>query len=136
LEEVNPRVEGTFHHALSQFRCRLILADTMTDKAFNPLDGEFDGREFPSGDGLGPGRFVVAFAAVDELRFVGIAKAGDGQVRWTLGTLPGTRLRIEATEDLVRWTEVCSATASAGMVEWTDAAAGEHGRRFYRAVQE
>ena len=41
---------------------RLVLADTITDDARNPLDGEFDGYTFPSGDGLGGGDFVAGFS--------------------------------------------------------------------------
>jgi hypothetical protein len=115
---------------------RLILADTITDYAFNPLDGEFDGRTFPSGNGLAGGRFIAHFAAVDELRFDGVAKVSDRQVRLILTLLPGTRVRIEASDDLIHWTKVYSATATSGTVEWTDPTLGELDRRFYRAVRE
>ncbi|MCK4660706.1 MAG: right-handed parallel beta-helix repeat-containing protein [Phycisphaerae bacterium] len=40
---------------------RLVLADTITDDARNPLDGEFDGS-FPSGDGERGGDFVAGFS--------------------------------------------------------------------------
>jgi len=61
---------------------------------------------------------------------------GDDGVKLLLTMLPGTAFRVEASEDLAQWAGVYSATASAGAVEWTDPAAGEQGRRFYRAVRE
>ena len=45
---------------------RLFLTDTITDIAFNPLDGEFDGYTFPTGDGAAGGMFAVSFTAVPD----------------------------------------------------------------------
>lgn len=64
------------------------------------------------------------------------AKAGDDQVRLTLAMRPGPSFRIEALDGLVHWTVVYCAAAESGTVEWTDPATGDHGRPFYRAVQE
>ncbi|MCK4660142.1 MAG: S8 family serine peptidase, partial [Phycisphaerae bacterium] len=49
---------------------RLVLADTITDDVRNPLDGEFDGYTFPSGDGVAGGDFVVGFSKT-------VLRAGD-----------------------------------------------------------
>ena len=76
------------------------------------------------------------FSAVDEPRFEGIAKAGAGEIRLTLAVSPATKYRIEGSTDLAHWTPVYTGTASESLVAWVDPAAGDHGRRFYRAVQE
>ncbi|HUU83382.1 MAG TPA: Ig-like domain-containing protein, partial [Phycisphaerae bacterium] len=44
------------------------LLDTITDDALNPLDGEFDGYTFPTGDGTPGGNFAATFVAdLDEI---------------------------------------------------------------------
>ncbi|MCK4658428.1 MAG: right-handed parallel beta-helix repeat-containing protein [Phycisphaerae bacterium] len=40
----------------------LVLFETITDDARNPLDGEFDGSTFPSGDGVAGGDFLASFS--------------------------------------------------------------------------
>ncbi|MCH8047583.1 MAG: right-handed parallel beta-helix repeat-containing protein [Planctomycetes bacterium] len=46
----------------------LRLLDTITDDALNPLDGEFDGSTFPTGNGSPSGDFVAAFRATTDVQ--------------------------------------------------------------------
>ena len=60
--------------------------------------------------------------------------AADGAFRMTLAVASGTRVRLESSEDLKEWQEVETRTATNGELIFSDRAASQSHRRFFRAV--
>jgi len=117
---------------------RLFLADTITDLAFNPLDGEFDGHHLPSGNGLAGGAFRASFRTSPEVppraSFGSIQLSPGGSIRLSLSVTPGYQYRIEASSNLVNWIAVCITNPVTGTLEWSDPDLPTMLRRFYRVV--
>jgi len=68
-------------------------------------------------------------------RFLGPTRSADGHVQLRLEATPGATYRILASQDLLTWTEVGSATAdNGGALAYEDPAPASMGSRFYRAL--
>ncbi len=117
---------------------RLFLTDTITDLAFNPLDGEFNSHQFPSGDGSAGGRFIAAFRNGPEsppaALFGGITHAPGGSIQLHLTVVPGYEYRIEASSNLTDWFPVWITNPSSTTLEWSDPEPPRLPGRFYRVV--
>jgi parallel beta-helix repeat protein len=117
---------------------RLVLTDTITDLAFNPLDGEFNGHHFPSGDGSAGGRFIASFRQSPEsppsALFGGITSSPGGPIRLSLTVVPGYDYRIEASSNLADWFPVWITNPSSTTLEWSDPEPPRLPGRFYRVV--
>ncbi len=117
---------------------RLFLTDTITDLAFNPLDGELNGHQFPSGDGSAGGRFIASFRNGPEsppaALFGGITFAPGGPIQLHLTVVPGYEYRIEASSNLADWFPVWITNPSSTTLEWSDPEPPRLPGRFYRVV--
>jgi len=60
----------------------------------------------------------------------------NGRFAGIIGCLPNWRYRVEASADLRQWDIIANGTSTSEWVPFSDATAGQTGRRFYRAVKE
>ena len=61
---------------------------------------------------------------------------GDLQCQVADGGSQGQNLLIQASTDLIEWTTISTSSVTGFPIDFTDAEAGQHGRRFYRAVTQ
>jgi len=88
---------------------------------------------FVGGENNGGSEFLtVKYSAAPR-----IERVADGAMELQFHTSPGKRYAIEATTDFVGWTGIYTNTANAsGVLLYRDAAATNHGWRFYRGNSE
>ena len=68
-------------------------------------------------------------------RFQFFSFLGDGSFRFTISGEANKDYAVEASMDLVNWTELGTVTtAGDGLAQFTDGTAPESGNRYYRAV--
>jgi hypothetical protein len=67
------------------------------------------------------------------VRFTGIATSVSGQVQVTLEGNPGEHYEVEASTNLVHWSDLLSLTNASGTIQFNDPNAVGFRRRFYRA---
>ncbi len=80
-----------------------------------------------------PGQAAAVIADNDVPRLP-YACLGDGLISWSTPAPDGECFRIECSNDLQRWAELCTLRATGGSLDYTDAEAMAYDRRFYRAV--
>ena len=94
---VAKELQVTAEHLTENAIYTLQLLDTITDDALDPLDGEFDGYSFPSGNGSSGGNYIFEFTAssapANEVHLDGTT--GDDMVRFWPGTPGGAQHRIQ-----------------------------------------
>ncbi|HRZ35705.1 MAG TPA: hypothetical protein P5534_05000 [Candidatus Paceibacterota bacterium] len=83
-----------------------------------------------------PAQYVAGKVTMDlGPRLSGVYASGDGRFTVSFSTDLGTRWAIEASSDLVHWTELGMLTATEGAVTFTDETARGVNPRFYRLRQ-
>jgi fibronectin type 3 domain-containing protein len=64
---------------------------------------------------------------------ISISHAGSGQMQITSTVVPGSVHTVQASQNMVTWTDIATVTAdSRGLLQFTDKEAAHHPQRFYR----
>ena len=68
------------------------------------------------------------------MKFTGLQFGQNGQIQFSLSGVPGDVYHVLASTNLLDWQPIATVTNMDGTIQFTDTAATNYSRRFYRLV--